>query len=142
MLKAVLDSSALISAFLTPQGISGQLLDAAERGVFVLCLSHEIIAETADKLLSKTKLQASYGYGAEQVEMFCDGLAATAQIVTDLPRGRFVPRDPKDDVIVATAIAAQASYLVTGDRKHLLELGECQGVRIVTPRQLLEEVSN
>ncbi len=53
-----------------------------------------------------------------------------------------MPRDPKDDVIVATAIAAQASYLVTGDRKHLLELGECQGVRIVTPRQLLEQVSN
>jgi hypothetical protein len=30
------------------------------------------------------------------------------------------------------------SGLVTGDRRHLLSLGEYEGIRIVTPRQLLE----
>jgi hypothetical protein len=30
--------------------------------------------------------------------------------------------------------------LVTGDRRHLLPLGGCRGIRIVTPRQFLELV--
>jgi uncharacterized protein len=49
---------------------------------------------------------------------------------------RVVPLDPKDDVIVATAIRAQAEYLVTGDR-HLLSLGSYRGIQIVTPRRFL-----
>jgi putative PIN family toxin of toxin-antitoxin system len=136
--KAVLDSSVLISGFLKPEGTCGELLDAAESGVFSLCLSHEIIAETADKLLGKTKLQRRYSYGPEHVEAFCAGLTATAEVVTDLHCERFVPDDPKDDMVVATAVRARADYLVTGDRKHLLSLGTCGSVQIVSPRQFLD----
>ena len=42
----------------------------------------------------------------------------------------------KDAPIVAAAIAAQVDYLVTYDRKHLLdpaEVTEKSGLRIVTP---------
>lgn len=135
---AVLDSSVLISAFLTPRGTSGQVLDAAERGAFALCLSPEIVAETAGRLLGKPKLRASYGYGAANVEAFCDGLVAMARMVAGLPAGRFVPGDPKDDMVVATALAAGAGYLVTGDRRHLLALGDYEGVRILGPRAFLD----
>src|SRR5215212_3262835 len=104
MHRAVLDSSVLISAFLTPLGTSGRVLDAAERGVFVLCLSREIITETAGKLIGKPKLQASYGYTRENVEQFCDVLAAIADLAADLPDlSGVVPNDPKDDMIVASA---------------------------------------
>jgi predicted nucleic acid-binding protein len=39
-------------------------------------------------------------------------------------------------------IAAKADYLVTGDRKHLLELGAYQDIQIATPRQLLDVLSS
>ena len=58
--------------------------------------------------------------------------------MTDLPRLQAVPADPKDDMVVATAVAAKAEYLVTGDRKHLLSLGTYEGIQIVTPREFLE----
>jgi putative PIN family toxin of toxin-antitoxin system len=138
MPRVVLDSSVLISAFLTPRGTAAQLLDAAQRGVFVLCLSREIITETAGKLRSKTKLRTRYGYGEEEIEELADALAALAELVTDLPELRAVPGDPKDDPIVATAVAAKADYLVTGDRRHLLPLGTYAGIRIVSPRELLD----
>jgi len=134
----VLDSSVLISAFLTPQGTSGQVLDAAERGAYALCLSPEIVAETAGRLLGKPKLRASYGYGAANVERFCDGLVGMARMVADPPAGRFVPGDPKGDMVVATALAAGTGCLVTGDRRHLLALGEHEGVRILGPRAFLD----
>jgi uncharacterized protein len=46
---------------------------------------------------------------------------------TSLPR---TAPDPDDDVVIGTALAAKADLLVTGDR-HLLSVGEHQGVRIV-----------
>jgi uncharacterized protein len=140
MRSAVSDSSVLISAFLTPKGVPDRVLDAAERGDFALCLSAEILAETAAALLGNPKLQARYGFDQAAVEAFCDGLAASAEMVADLPALQTVPADPQDDMVVATAVAAKAEYLVTGDRKHLLSLGAYKGIQIVTPRQFLELV--
>jgi putative PIN family toxin of toxin-antitoxin system len=137
MRRAVLDSSVLISAFLTRGGVADQLLDAAECGAFILCLSHEILAETASVLQRNRKLQARYGYDRAAVEAFCDGLAATAEIAFDLPQFRAVPGDPKDDMVVATAVVAKAGHLVTGDRRHLLALGAYEEIRIVMPREFL-----
>jgi len=49
-----------------------------------------------------------------------------------------VPNDPKDNPVVATAVAGKADYLVTGDRTHLLPLGEYRGVRMVSPRAFFD----
>jgi uncharacterized protein len=93
----------------------------------------------APPLLREQKLQARYGYDQAKVTAFCRQLVALAQPVTGLPElSGAVPLDPKDDVVVATAVRAGADYLVTGDRRHLLVLGEYQGIRIATPRQFLD----
>jgi putative PIN family toxin of toxin-antitoxin system len=138
MHRAVLDSSVLISGFLTRGGVPDQVLDAVERGDFTLCLSGEILAETASVLLRAPKLQARYGFDSAAAEAFCDGLAAMAEITASLPKLQAVPADPKDDMVVATSVAAKAEYLVTGDRKHLLSLRAYEGIQIVTPREFLD----
>jgi uncharacterized protein len=90
-------------------------------------------------LVRKRKLQARYGYTQVAVGGFCDVLAATAELVANLPDlAGAVPNDPKDDVIVASAVAAGADYLVAGDRRHLLKLGAYRGVRIVGEREFLD----
>jgi uncharacterized protein len=138
MTKAVLDSSVLVSAFLTPRGVSASVVRAAKAGAFVLCLSWEIIEETHRSLQEKTKrIRRYYTYPDERIARFGHDLVGAARLVTDLPELRVVPLDPKDDVIVATAVKAGADYLVTGDR-HLLTLGEHEGIGIVTPRQFLD----
>lgn len=104
-------------------------------------LSREIIAETAGKLLGKPRLRARYGFDPVDVSEFRDVLAASARLSTNLPAlSGAVPLDPKDDVILATAVAAGAGYLVTGDRRHLLSLGAYAGIRIVSPRAFLDLV--
>jgi predicted nucleic acid-binding protein len=49
--------------------------------------------------------------------------------------------DRDDDVILACTVAAGAAVLVSGDRRHLLPVGEHRGVRIVTPQALLVELT-
>ena len=43
--------------------------------------------------------------------------------------------DPDDDLVLATALAARAHLIVTGDRKHLLILQQFEGIPIVTAAQ-------
>lgn len=51
-----------------------------------------------------------------------------------------VSGDPDDDLILACAVQADVEILVSGDRKHLLPVGEHRGVRILTPQALLAEL--
>jgi putative PIN family toxin of toxin-antitoxin system len=138
MVRAVLDSSVLVSAFLTPRGVAADATRAGAKGVFVACLSPPILAETAEALLRNLKLQTHYGFDSADVEEFCDDLAASAEMVADLPALDAVPGDAKDNPIVAPAVAARADHLVTGDRKHLLPLRRYGKVRIVVVRAFLE----
>ena len=46
--------------------------------------------------------------------------------------------DPDDDPILATALAGEAEWLVTGDKGDLLTLVKVRRVRIVTVREFLE----
>ena len=133
MKKAVLDSSALVSAFFTPEGTPASLLAHARRGAFLLVSSVEILDEVTGVLM-RPKHQARYSYTLEEVVRYRKRLASLSMLVTDLPNLKAVPLDPKDDMIVATAVAAHADYLVTGDRRHLIVLEHYEGIRILSPR--------
>lgn len=137
--RAVLDSSVLVSAFLTEGGTAHAVLRAARDGAFVMCLSIEILEETRGSLRNKVKtIRRRYHYPDARIDEHIRDLALVAAPVVDLPRIDAVPNDPKVNMIVATAVAAGADYLVTGDRRHLLPLGSWHGTRIVTPRAFLD----
>src|SRR3954451_22078369 len=115
MPRAVLDTSVLVSAFLTPNGSVVRLLREPARSQYQLCLSEYILTETAETLLSKTQLR-NYVFADTNVRDFIHWLLTHAEMIAGLPDLHVVPGDPKDDPIIATAVAAKANYLVTGDR--------------------------
>lgn len=68
-------------------------------------------------------------------------LAAYRKVVT-LVTARQLPQpvspDADDDAVLATARAAKADLIVSGDRKHLLILKRFDGIPIVTAAQAVE----
>jgi hypothetical protein len=50
-------------------------------------------------------------------------------------------RDPDDDIVLASAIAAGAEILIAGDKDLLDIAGQVESLRIMTPRAFWEEVS-
>lgn len=66
------------------------------------------------------------------------GIEAGALVFGDLPDVILAP-DPDDDPLLATALAGEANYLVTGD-KGVLGLERVESVRILTARAFLEKV--
>lgn len=122
MLRVVLDSSVLVSGFLTEGGTTATLLRRYGQGAFFLCSPRNM---------------NRYRYRPEDVRQFLDGLAGSSHWFRDAADVPAVTRDPSDDRVIACAVAARAGYLVTGD-DDMLVLGEHQGIRIVTPRQFLD----
>lgn len=136
--NVVLDSSVLVSAFLTRGGAAAEVLDRARRGAYTLCLSPLILEEVRRALL-RPKLLASYRHSAEAVEAFCDNLARVARLVTALPEIPRTGRDPDDEHVIAAALAAEAPLIVTGDN-DLLALTQYESIRLVTVRDFLETI--
>lgn len=48
--------------------------------------------------------------------------------------------DPDDNKFMECALAGDADYLVSGDEAHVQDIGEYEGVSVVSPRQFLEAV--
>ena len=124
-MKIILDANVVIAAF-----ASRRLCES----VVELCLhSHEIVLseelleEIMRNLRQKIKLPGNI------VEDISKLLREQASMVSSVPLAAEVCRDPDDVKILGLAVAANADYIVTGD-KDLLVLKKSQGVPIVTPR--------
>ncbi|MFN0083823.1 MAG: putative toxin-antitoxin system toxin component, PIN family [Blastocatellia bacterium] len=74
MVKAVFDTSVLISALLTPNGRSRSLVERALAKEFELFLSKEILAESQNRLCTHQRLRMRYGYTDEEVAYFISRL--------------------------------------------------------------------
>ena len=134
-LRVVLDSTVLVSAFLTPGGAADAVLQGAIQERFTCCLAEEIIEETARRLFS-SRLQQRYAYVDGDVDTFAAVLRAVFLLFSDLPPLTGIVRDPNDDMIIACAVAASASYVVTRDL-DLLSLGVYEQIAVVTPEAFL-----
>ena len=135
MPNVVLDATVLVSAFLTRGGVSDELLRHAREGAFLVFLSEAIFAEV-EHTLAYPRIRRRYPSTDEDVRAFCEGLRTATSLVTDLPDTTAVPRDPNDDMVIATARAARASYLITRDR-DLLILQTYEDITILTPEAFM-----
>jgi putative PIN family toxin of toxin-antitoxin system len=133
-LKLVVDTNVLISAALSSQGAPAQLIRRV-LGQHILVFSQA----TFDELHTRIYRPKFDRYiTLEQRQRLLHDFNACAHWV-DLAPYPVYCRDPDDDKFIATALQAQADWLVSGDR-DLLEAKPLAGLRIVTPMQALEKV--
>jgi len=131
--RAVLDANVLVSAAISTAGPPRQIVSAWVDGRFELIASPLLLAELRD-VLARPKFRRWIST-ATAVD-FIGGLADDALVLDDPPALPGVSPDPDDDYLIALARAAQADYLISGDR-HLLDLTD-PDPPVLTPRQFLE----
>jgi predicted nucleic acid-binding protein len=110
---AFFDASCLIAAASSPSGGSGFLLSLCARGFLRAAVSQPVLLEAETNLLAKFPPSALATHRRQ--------LAATPMIITPVPsaaaRRRYAGLiNPKDDHVVAAAIAVRAPFLLTLDQ--------------------------
>lgn len=112
------DASALFAAIFSEVGGARMILKLAEGGLIDLVISSQVLAEVESALRRKAP-----------------GVMGALLLLLDRSHCRVVPNPPlvqvdalvpliayrPDAAVLAAAIAAQADYLVTLDRRHFLE---------------------
>ena len=124
-MKIVLDANVVIAAFAS-RGLCESVMELCLHSHEIV-LSEELLEEIVRNLRQKIKLPGNI------VEDISKLLREQASMVSSVPLAVEVCRDPDDVKILGLAVAANADYIVTGD-KDLLVLKKIQGVPIVTPR--------
>ncbi|WP_228015072.1 putative toxin-antitoxin system toxin component, PIN family [Synechocystis salina] len=110
----------------------------AKNSAIEIALSQEIFDETKQTLF-KPKLQRKLTDLGFTVDACLDLIARTSVMYTIQPLEVPELRDPKDAMVLATAIASQADAIISGD-SDLLILETYQNIPILTAKQFLDNL--
>jgi putative PIN family toxin of toxin-antitoxin system len=138
-MRVVLDTNVLLSALLSPHGVSDTLYRAWRKGRFDLVTSTTQIDELrrASRYVKfKDVLQP------HRVGTMVNNMRNSIMLDTLLPLPEDVKvNDPNDAFLLAMALVSGADYLVTGDyHAGLLQHGNLGRTRIITPTAFCAEV--
>jgi putative PIN family toxin of toxin-antitoxin system len=130
-LRVVLDTNVLVSGLAYPASVPGRILSAWKQGAPGVVLSRYILDEMVRVLprLARIKLRPA------EIRDLADSFMFMAEIVTPSAKREKALRDEADQLVLGTLLAAQADYLITGDKDLLALAGRFP---IVTPAAFWE----
>lgn len=130
-MKVVLDTNIWVSAIIWG-GIPDEILLLGQRKILTIAMSQHLLNElerTFNKPKLLPKLKALGLIVSNLMNLIRESVVLYAIDEITVPE----LRDPDDSIVLATAIAAKADVIITGDR-DLLILGEYQGINIMSAR--------
>lgn len=125
-IRVVLDTNVLVSGLAYPLSIPGNIVSVWRQGGLDVVLSHFILDELRRVLPRLKRITLT----PEEIRDLLDSLMFMADIVEPIEAIDENLRDNNDQPVLQTFVAAQAEYLITGD-KDLLILA--QDYPIITP---------
>lgn len=129
-MRLVLDTNVVVSALLW-RGAPYRLIESIRRQVEAVSVytSAPMLVELAD-VLSRPQLGKRLDAIALTATEVLTDFATFADIVEPTPVHGVAP-DADDDIVIGTAVAAGADFIVTGDAR-LLGVGQYRGISIIT----------
>lgn len=124
-MRVVLDTGILVAALITHDTPPARLYQLWRRRRFTLITS-EVQLDEFRRVTRYRKLRRFVK--PHEAGTLVRGVRVRAVMVTELPEIDLVD-DPGDNLVLATALAGDADYLVTGDRRHLLHLKKVRRTR-------------
>jgi putative PIN family toxin of toxin-antitoxin system len=131
-----LDTNVVVSALLW-KGLPADFFTLGSTKAILLFSSPPLLAELGD-VLSRSKFRQRILASQLSIDDLLQLYAESALSVRPRPVPRIAP-DPDDDVVIGTALAANADLIVTGDR-GLLSVERYSHIRIVTVADALKAI--
>lgn len=131
-MRIVLDTNVFVSGVFF-SGPPYQILKAWKNQKLQIVISLEILDE-----YYRIGEELSVQFPETDLNPAIELVATKAELIEGAMLHESVCDDPDDDKFFACAIAGGANIIVSGD-KHLLKMSGYQGIKVVKPRQFVDE---
>lgn len=134
-MRVVLDTNVIVSGIFFG-GAPGAVLELINDNIITPCFTPSTWQEL-EEALGYEKFFEQWEQSPFSIDEFLNALKSNSLVFPE-PSGQpnVVAADPDDDKFLACALAADAAFIVSGD-KHLLSLKEFQGIPILAPSQFI-----
>jgi putative PIN family toxin of toxin-antitoxin system len=133
MIKLVLDTNLVVSAVINDKGLEARVLDLAANRRVALYVSVPILAEY-ESVLSRRRFRLTKGQVREIMRL----IRANSSLVRPTHTVTISPDEP-DNRFLECAEAAEAQYLVTGNKRHFPK--RWKNTVMVNAREFLETIA-
>lgn len=134
-----MDTNVIVSGLRAPGGASAEILRLARRGNFKLLASVPLFVEYEAVALRPENVKAS-GLTRKEILQVLDAVASFVEPVHIYFLWRPLLRDPKDDLVLETAVNGNAAALVTFNTRHFMEECEAFGIKTLLPSEALKRL--
>ncbi len=134
----VIDTNLVVSGTAKSDSIPYYLLESWRKKEFLLIISFPILSEIKE-VLERKELQTHFFLKLEDIQEMIQAVSSQTVITPGTLEVDIVRADPDDNKFIAAAIEGNASYIISGDR-HLLDIEEYEGIKIMKARNFLVEV--
>lgn len=131
-MRVVIDTNVFISSLLSP-GNPRQVIKLWETGKIEICISHKIYNEY--KKVSKRIGLSEKEEVLEITNLFAKNFNSVFTAKT--PTLFVVKDDPSDNKFFECAVALEAKYIISGDKK-VLEVKDYFGIKVLNPKDFLK----
>ena len=138
-MRAVLDTSVIVSAMRSRYGASNRLLQLAYARRFQMLATPALFLEY-EGVLGRDEQRAVHGMSPERTIAFLIGIAAIIEPVKVYYRWRPQMQDVDDEMVLDAAINGRADVIVTHNLKDFLTAASRFGLRVVSPASFVGEV--
>jgi putative PIN family toxin of toxin-antitoxin system len=126
-MKIVLDTNIIVSAFLNPKGIPGEIISLILTKKITICYDNKIFSEYME-ILKKSK----FNFDNILVDEFLDFIKENGEyIIAEPQKIKFADED--DKMFYDVYKSSDANYIITGNKKHFPK-----EKNIITPREYIE----
>lgn len=129
--KVVFDSNIYLSAIIFG-GNPRQLIELTKSKDIELFTSKAILLEVARNLQNK------FGWRTQEVKEVIEAIPRFATIVSPKKNIKAIKSHPEDNRILEAALEANADYIISGDKKHLLSLKIFKDIFIISAKDFLD----
>ncbi len=131
----VFDTNILLSALLSSTGAPFRCVAMAKLGIVESITCEAILDEFREKLENK------FGYAPPRAQAAVEEIRAISRLVAIPNTLTGIIPDPDDHKVLECAVVGSATHIITGDRRHLLPLGNYQGIAIVRAADFLSQIT-
>lgn len=140
VLKAVIDTSVMVSVAFARQGIARELRELTAAKMFTIVTSKAILKELFE-VLHYPHIVRRFNPSQSDIRDFFSMVIENAMVTRGAYRANGITLDPKDDMFIACALEGNADYIVSRD-PHLRNIKHFQGIQIIDATMFVNKIKS